>query len=181
MKSIRFTIPLDKNKYLDQHNILFKSVFQQRVSQLKGFVIATLILLSLGIVVTFDKASWFNPYIIIAILFGSMSIVSFIRFMSRQSAKNQYFKLIQKNIEGLDDGFQCTYEFNEDSFKYHDELKQIELKWTLFKGFCLIENVLILVYGQSLLGSIIISKDEVPENDFKELVEYIKVRLHPFN
>jgi hypothetical protein len=70
-----------------------------------------------------------------------------------------------------------TWILSEDEFEYYDFQISLKIKWSLIKKHEVIGNILFLYQNDKVDNSITISKDEVGEENFNKIVEFVKTKI----
>jgi hypothetical protein len=78
-----------------------------------------------------------------------------------------YFKLNNENLTRLTD----------ESFAYESQILKMEVKWKFFCNYSIFGDYLFLYTTDSLFTAVIINKRLISENEFQELMAFVRERL----
>ena len=136
--------------------------------------IGSFILLLIGFVAN-QKGETYNPLLYVGYVFSCMTL--FYGYVSYLSVK-RYFKEVNKLAQSYDGiGLDCVFEFSDDSVKYSDKEKEVNLKWSLFSYYSIYKGFLVLVYNDSIISSYLFENTKEYSNEYERVLEFAKLKL----
>jgi len=178
MDTFRIDIPFNKNDFIRINLIRWKIISKKSSKQIFNFFIASIILLSLGIITKIGGKSAnspVNPFLFLGIL---SILFTLSLFFTRIRLKQKYINKMKENAERFDSvQMDCSYEFSDESIKYWDKEKRIEYNWSLVKNYSIYKNYLIINLDSSLIESYIFEYKGKDVDEYNRLLEIVKMKL----
>lgn len=69
------------------------------------------------------------------------------------------------------------WEFHDEYFNYKDYKYDLKIKWEGFNSFKIIEDNIFLNLGNDSQYSYILAKEEVGEESFQNLINFVEIKL----
>lgn len=167
--------PFNKNILYHQHKLNFDVVWKENLKVNKRRIIFGIISVTVGSLIVFGEDNMGFLFIGLGIHY----LVNFYQFWAHYSKnKKRYFKEVQTEIEGFENNEQINvFEFTNDYLGYSDYKHEAKLKWFAFKGYRLIEDTLFIDLHAKNGISYIISKSEIHENQWDEILSIVKEKI----
>ena len=164
----------DKNDFIRAHLIKWEiDGKKNRKELIEGSIFSIICLLLWIITRTEEKPT--NPFFFIG---AFLSILALSMIFLRISAKRTYIRKIKEIAEKFDSmKMICTYEFSDESVKYWDNEKKIELNWSVFTNYSIYKNYLILIVDNSPISSYFFEKKETDIDEYNRILEIAKLKL----
>jgi len=174
MDTFRIDSPFDKDDFIRISLIRWKILNRENRKQLINWSIISIIVLAIGIIGRTENEPT-NPFIFIGIF---LFIFSLFLFYNMIFSKQRYNRKIKETAEEFNSiKMDCTYEFSDESVKYWDKEKKVELNWSVFTNYSIYKNYLILVISNSLISSYIFEKKETDIDEYNKILEIVKSKL----
>lgn len=172
-------ICLDQNKAL--WDIFTKNHFKRLIFPLTF----SLLLIAFGLfdfnnndkVVTMGNTTYYNFHLSlsIGIVFLVTTLMSLIRLVREKSI---FFQKVNRLALGHSQNSNTiTIELSENSVKYQSHELTQEMKWSVFSNYKVYKNYIILTVESYILASVIVDKRLISENEYSELINFIKTKL----
>jgi len=178
MDTLRIDIPFNKSDYIRIGLIKWKIHSKKRSKQILNWFIASISLLSLGIVTKTGGESTnssANIFLFLGIYFLLFTLVF---IYTRIRVKQKYISKMKENAERFDSvQMDCSYEFSDESIKYWDKEKRLEFNWSLFKNYSIYKNYLIIILDSSLIGFYIFGNNGKDVDEYNRILEVVKTKL----
>lgn len=174
MDLLRIDSPYDKQEFTRRCLMNWEINWVKNRRHLINYSIGSLIVLAIGILGKIVDGPT-NPFIFLGIGLSALTIFFiYIRIYSN----NKYKRDVKEIAEKLESEIMhCYYEFTNDSFKYCDEEKNFEFKWSLFTNYSIFKDYLILILNNSLTNTYLFDKKELDLIDYNRLLEIVESKL----
>ena len=173
MNPLKIDIPFDKDNFIRTHLIMWEIHWRKNRKQLISILIMSLIVLFLGIIVRTEKEPT-NPFIASGVLILILALYLTIR---RIFSKQNYTRKIKDLANKYDSiKMDCSYEFSEESIKYQDKEKKIELNWSVFTNYTIYKDCLVL-FLDNLAEFYVFEKKEIDAENYNKILEIVKSKL----
>jgi hypothetical protein len=174
METLRIDSLFEKQSFIKGNLIKWEILMLKNRKLIKGYTIASMIILIMGIIAYFDDGRP-NPFICLGIFF---LLIALLLFYSRIFSKRKF----QRNILEIAEKFEAmkldfTYEFSEESIKYWDKEKNMEFKWALFTYYTIYKGYLVIVLNNSLIDSYLFKRNESGIDEYEKILEFAKSKL----
>jgi len=172
----QFTIEsiYNKENFIRINKIKWKIHWLKNLKQIRNFSITTIIFIILS-TLSISKEEPVNIYVILAIVF---SLLLLFLSLARLFSKKKYIGKINEIAEKFEsEKMDCIYEFSEDSIKYSDKEKKLELKWSVLTNYALYKEFLVLFVNNSIIDSFIFEKDPEHIANYEKILELTKKKL----
>lgn len=174
METLRINSSFEKKAFIKAHSIKWEIHWLKNRKHIIGNSIASLILITLGIIASLDEDTT-NPFIVIGFVFA---FIALFLFYVRIFSKRKYKRTIDEIAEKYDTiKLECTYEFSEESIKYWDNEKKIEFNWSVFKYYSIYKGYLVIALNNSLIESYLFEKNETEGDEYEKLLEFVESKL----
>ena len=167
---------------------LFKKLNQERFDLLWSyFTFKMHRSVFIGIVVMFVSVVMIEPISVfnfgfirlLIIMVGSYKFIKGIRYKMFYNKRLDYFKIKTKQRLVLLDKkeFKSTWKFEDEYFLYKDDDFNTKINWKHFEGFQLRNEHIFLVLSARNHNSYILSKEEIGNKNFNELIDFLRGKL----
>lgn len=171
---IKFTQKINDNYIKLQLFKIRKNTTSKRKS-LATYLIICVVLFSMAALRRGFYGSFWNPWTSLGIAMAIMAIIYFIDINNRKvktlSAARKYVEKFGMEQSGIE------YVFSDERISVRDPQSYAELSWSVFNKYRIYENHL-LIYGENSDISLIqISKNQVSEKIFDEILGLVRAKL----
>ena len=174
MDTFRTNSPFDKNDFIRGSLIKWEFHWRKNRKQLINCSITSIIILLIGILPRNENEPT-NPVMFIGI---GLSIITLLLIYVRVSSKQRYTRKLKETAERFDMvKMDCSYEFSDESIKYCDKEKKLEFSWSVFTGYTIYKNYLIIILGDSLIQYYIFEKKETDIDEYNKILEIVESNL----
>jgi len=174
MNTLKIEIPYDKLDFIDACTIKWEINSKKSKKTIIRYIIAATIVLGIGIIAHYDKDPN-NPAIYLGIIFELFAfLLANIMIVSKRKYKNDINELAEKYDKIKMD---CVYEFSDESIKYWDKEKHIELKWEVFTSYSIYKKYILININDSFISSYIFNENGLDTEEFARIYEFVESKL----
>jgi hypothetical protein len=113
----------------------------------------------------------------IGITIGSaLIIVAILRFVSLHISRKNFFEETDHYVRQVGQS-EISIHFYDAATVYSDVMVKQEFRWEKFSGFVYKNGFLLLLTGKKIPTSFILHESEFRENEFKPLLNFVKIKL----
>lgn len=175
MDTLLINQKFDKKSFIETSQVHWEIKTSKNVKQIKHFLMVALIILAIGII-TGVLGSGYAPFLIFIGIIALVVVAA--RIMSMNHVKKRYNKEVEEKIEELGKEERTyTFEFSDNSVKYHDKETDLELKWPAFKGYSIYKNHIVLVLKNSSTSFYVFGKEGTIDIEYEKILEFAKFKL----
>jgi hypothetical protein len=170
---------------LDQNKALWHLLIKDHLKRLLVPLIVSLSLIAFGlydfnesgIVVTMGKITHYNFHLFLSIGIVLLVIV-LLTLIKLIKEKSMFFQKVNRLALGHSQNSNTiTIDLTENSVKFQSHELTREMKWTVFSNYKVYKNYVILLVESYIVGPIVIDKRLISENEYSELINFIKTKL----
>ncbi len=172
---MKFVLEFNKEIFLQQQELNIDLFWENGVKKNKRVIFSVIIILGCGTLLIYQ-----GNYI--GLLFVGYGIHSIINYMSYffqvKKSKKKFLKAIGDEADRfLEKGKEMILEFNNNSFFYEGFDYSTTINWDTFKHFRIIGENIFLDLNVGNTVSYILSKSQIGEEKFAELIEFLKGKI----
>jgi hypothetical protein len=172
---LKFEIPFKSDIYLNQTELIIPFIYKPYLKDARESLIVGLISTLIGISIIIGKSYLGIVFIILGVFYV---VKAYPKFQLYNKLKSTYFEKIKEKVAEVESDFgNGIFEFKDESIKYVDKNITRDIKWTEFKGFKVMDSNLIMPLESEKGDIMIIGENEVGNEDFKKIVEFVKTKL----
>lgn len=170
---MRYELPFNESLYRKQCKLRFELIWKKLAERnKKGFYYGIPIIL-FGAFFILKK----NELGYVFLVFGAYLLITSYRFNQHyKKAKGDYENDIDEEVVSFIKTINI-WEFNEEYLGYKDHKYETKIKWETFKDFKVIEDNIFLFLDAKNYHSYIISKKEVGEEAFDQLINFLNKKI----
>jgi hypothetical protein len=174
INEITIQSPFDKEEFIKEFSRRRKLDNFKRYKSLRIAIIFTSIFLLLGIMMKADNN---NDNFALAI--GGISLFfTIILVSSYQKMKRDFFiTLHSEALRFKEIQNDSSITISDESIKYQDKEKSMELKWTLFKKYKIDNDIIYLMTSDLYISAYSINKKDCDEETYQELIKLVQSKV----
>lgn len=176
---MEFKLLFNENLSREQYQMQFKDVWEKYLKESKSILIWIFATSMLGFFMLLGE----NKLGIFFLLYSLFLIFNYYnRYKHYKKSKKDFFRIVEFEIsKHLENNDGTLWVFNENYFRYKDFQVDQKISWELFEGFKVINENLFLNLINSKGSGYIISKVELDEEKFNELIKFLEKKLKKKN
>ncbi len=173
--NLKFQFHFDEALFKEHTTLNWDTAWVTNIKKVKTNFIFTLLAGVLAGLFIYD----YNPlgYAMLGICFYSLIIIINYYFMYKKKKKTYDTAVLSEIDSFINDNETIVWEFKPDAFYYKDHRIETTIKWTVFKGYRLIDSKLFLDFSEGLHSSYILAESEVGKEVFDRIVSFVKERI----
>jgi hypothetical protein len=166
-------IPFNRTLFMASQRNLWELSAKKHYLSFTIYTVVALFCLLTGI-----KLETKGEFPICQILGGGLLFYMCMRWAGLFERRAMYLKIANKAGDRFEkETMDCTYIFNDDGVEYQDKEKLFRLKWHLFKPLSIVKDTILLTLREPVATMFTISRQELGDAGFNELVEVLKEKM----
>ncbi len=173
---MKFEIPFSREISEKQKVLVFKELWEDRLIMNKRNIVYVIGLSAFGGIALYLGHSFATFLFFAFAIYFALNVLNVFSYHSK--AKKEFYMLNEKFTELAASSDKTTiWEFNDVWLRYEDALAKAELKWEAISKAKVVEDTLLIYSQYGLPGIYFIGKDEIGDENFNQLVDFVKDQI----